>query len=139
MKDLEYWIDYLREYRKQIIRQLRKCWIKRGKNGADLANLTTVTDLRYRNHQDPYFLADENGNCHVEADGTVPTFASKEDGEQYIKDHYAPKKREVIVKITGDLTDISNPIPPYEAALRVKQTLEYRFTNTVEILEAKDI
>lgn len=49
------------------------------------------------------------------------------------------KKREIIVKITGDLTDISNPIPPYEAALRVKQTLEYRFTNTVEILEAKDI
>ena len=84
----------------------------------------------------------DNGNrftIQESSDGTVPTFTSREDGEQYIKDHYAPKKREVIVKLTGDLTDISNPIPPYESALLVKQTLEYRFTNTVEILEAKDI
>lgn len=89
--------------------------------------------------EEPYFLADENGNRHVEEDGTVPTFTSIEDGEKYIKVHFAPKKREIIVKLTGDLTDISNPIPPYESALLVKQTLEYRFTNTVEILEAKDI
>lgn len=49
------------------------------------------------------------------------------------------KERLLLNKLTGDLTDISNPIPPYESALLVKQTLEYRFTNTVEILEAKDI
>ena len=39
--------------------------------------------------EEPYFLADENGNCHVEADGTVPTFTSREDGEKYIKVHTA--------------------------------------------------
>lgn len=90
--------------------------------------------------EDPYFLADENGNCHVEADGTVPTFASKEDGEQYIKDHYAPKKREIIVKITGDLTEVSNPIPLHESAQLIKQNLEYRFSNNIiEILDEKDI
>ena len=49
------------------------------------------------------------------------------------------RKERLLLKSLGDLTDISNPIPPYESALLVKQTLEYRFTNTVEILEAKDI
>lgn len=43
--------------------------------------------------EDPYFLADENGNCHVEADGTVPTFASEEDGKQYIRPLCAKEKR----------------------------------------------
>lgn len=90
--------------------------------------------------EDPYFLADENGNCHVEADGTVPTFASKEDGEQYIKDHYAPKKREVIVKISADLTNVSNLLSLHESALIVKRSLEYRFpSNNIEILDEKDI
>ena len=86
---------------------------------------------------EPYYLADELGQCYTEEDGTVPTFTSIEDGETYLKEHF-PVRREIIVKISAALKD--DCIPLHESALLVKQNLEYRFSdNKVEILSEREI
>lgn len=86
--------------------------------------------------EEPYYLADEDGNYYVDEYGTVPTFMSKEEGETYLKKHFLTK-REIIIKISAESKE--DCIPLHESALLVEQNLKYRFPDSkIKILSEKD-
>lgn len=86
--------------------------------------------------EEPYYLADEDGNYYVDEYGTVPVFMSIEEGEAYLKKHFFTK-REIVIKISAESKE--DCIPLHESALLIEQNLRYRFPDSkIKILSEKD-
>ena len=119
----------MENYIKEIEEIAAKCTGNQSDGYSQILKETTGTVYTVQETSDafeePYYLADEDGNYYVDEYGTVPVFMSIEEGEAYLKKHFFTK-REIVIKISAESKE--DCIPLHESALLIEQNLKYSLT-----------